>query len=40
MEFYELFCLYADPKTKKIDVRDILTTACTLELDKKYILVF
>lgn len=35
-EFYEMFILYADPRTKKADVRDILVTAKTLGLTDKF----
>ena len=40
MEFHELFNLYVDPRTKKIDIRDVLTTAKTLGLDERYTLIF
>lgn len=39
-ELYNLFFLYADPRTKRADVRDILMTAKTLGLDQKYSLVY
>ncbi|CAK65330.1 unnamed protein product (macronuclear) [Paramecium tetraurelia] len=35
-EFYEMFVLYAEPRTKKADVRDILVTAKTLGLTDKF----
>lgn len=40
MEFHELFLLYADPRTRRADVRDILITAQTLGLDARYTIVF
>lgn len=39
-ELFNLFALYAEPRNKKTDVRDILITAKTLGLDTKYQLVF
>ena len=35
-----MFALYADPRSRKSDVRDILMTARTLGLDAKYQVVF
>jgi len=40
LEMNELFQLYQDYQNKRMDMRDILVTAQTLGLDKKYILVF
>lgn len=40
LEFYELFSLYADYTTKRVDLRDILATAQTLDLGKKFKMVF
>ena len=39
-EFYDLFILYADFRTKRADIRDVLTTARTLGLNSKYLIVF
>jgi hypothetical protein len=35
-----LFSLYADPRQRRADTRDMLMTASTLGLDQKYDLVF
>lgn len=40
MEFHTLFALYQDPRTKRVDIRDILTTAKTLGLDTRYQILF
>jgi len=40
MEFYDLFELYSNRQSEKIDLKDILATAKTLGLDDKYRLVF
>jgi|GEM_PF-3210021 Ca2+-binding EF-hand superfamily protein len=39
-ELHALFSLYADPRQRRADVRDILLTAGTLGLDQKYEFVF
>lgn len=39
-ELHALFSLYADPRQRRADVRDMLMTASTLGLDTKYELVF
>lgn len=39
-ELYNLFYLYADPRSKRADVRDVLMTAKTLGLDQKYAFVY
>ena len=39
-EFHALFSLYADPRMRRADTRDLLQTAQTLGLDKKYEIVF
>jgi hypothetical protein len=39
-ELYNMFSLYADPRNRKSDIRDVLITARTLGLDTKYQLVF
>jgi len=39
-ELYSVFSLYADPRQRRADIRDILITASTLGLDYKYELVF
>jgi len=35
-----LFSLYADPRQRRVDVKDILMSAKTLGLDEKYDIVF
>lgn len=40
MEFYDLFELYSNRQTDKVDFKDILATAKTLGLDDKYKMVF
>lgn len=39
-ELHALFSLYADPRQRRVDVKDILMTAKTLGLDEKYDIVF
>lgn len=39
-DLFNLFHLYADPRTKRTDIRDILVTARTLGLNEKYAFVF
>jgi Ca2+-binding EF-hand superfamily protein len=39
-ELHALFSLYADPRQRRADVRDMLMTASTLGLDAKYEFVF
>jgi Ca2+-binding EF-hand superfamily protein len=39
-ELHALFSLYADPRQRRADAREILLTAGTLGLDTKYELVF
>jgi Ca2+-binding EF-hand superfamily protein len=39
-EFHALFSLYCDPRQRRADCRDMLQTAQTLGLDKKYEIVF
>lgn len=39
-ELHSLFSLYADPRQRRADVRDVLLTAGTLGLDTKYEFVF
>lgn len=39
-ELHAVFSLYADPRQRRADVRDILLTASTLGLDSKYELVY
>ena len=39
-ELHALFCLYADPRQRRADAREMLMTAGTLGLDAKYELVF
>jgi len=40
VELHALFSLYADPRQRRVDVRDIVMTAKTLGLDEKYDVVF
>jgi len=40
VELHALFSLYADPRQRRADVREVLMTASTLGLDSKYELVF
>jgi hypothetical protein len=39
-ELHSLFSLYADPRQRRAEMRDLLMTASTLSLDKKYELVY
>jgi hypothetical protein len=39
-ELHGLFSLYADPRQRRADIRDVLMTASTLGLDTKYEFVF
>ena len=39
-ELHSMFSLYADPRQRRADIRDILMTAKTLGLDAKYEIVF
>ncbi len=39
-EIHALFSLYADPRQRRVDVKDLLMTARTLGLDKTYDIVF
>ena len=39
-ELHALFSIYADPRQRRADVRDMLLTASTLGLDTKYEFVF
>lgn len=39
-ELHALFSLYADPRQRRADVRELLITAHTLGLDSKYEFVF
>ena len=39
-ELHALFSLYADPRQRRADIRDVLLTASTLGLDTKYEFVF
>ena len=40
LEFYDMFILYADSRTKRVVLRDILVTAKTLGLNSKYSIIF
>jgi hypothetical protein len=35
-ELHALFSIYADPRQRRADIRDLLLTASTLGLDSKY----
>ena len=39
-ELHSMFSLFADPRQRRADIRDILMTAKTLGLDAKYEIVF
>jgi hypothetical protein len=39
-ELHSLFSLYADPRQRRANVKDLLMTAKTLGLDEKYDIVF
>ena len=39
-ELHSMFSLYADPRQRRADIRDILMTAKTLGLDAKYEIVY
>lgn len=39
-ELHQMFSLYADPRQRRADIRDILMTAKTLGLDTKHELVY
>ena len=39
-ELHSMFSLYADPRQRRADIRDILMTAKTLGLDTKHEIVF
>ena len=39
-ELHALFSLYADPRQRRVDIKDILMTAKTLGLDERYDIVF
>ena len=39
-EFHQMFSLYADPRQRKVDARDILMTGKVLGLDAKYEFVY
>lgn len=39
-ELHSMFSLFADPRQRRADIRDILMTAKTLGLDKSYEIVF
>jgi Ca2+-binding EF-hand superfamily protein len=39
-EIHSLFSLYADPRQRRVDVKDLLMTAKTLGLDARYDIVF
>jgi len=40
VELHALFSLYADPRQRRVDVKDIIMTAKTLGLDEKFDIVF
>ena len=39
-ELHSMFSLYADPRQRRTEMRDLLLTAASLGLDKKYELVY
>ncbi len=39
-ELHSMFSLYADPRQRRVEIRDILMTATTLGLDQNYELVY
>jgi Ca2+-binding EF-hand superfamily protein len=39
-ELHSMFSLYADPRQRRAEMKDLLMTASTLGLDKKYELVY
>ena len=39
-ELHSMFSLYADPRQRRVEMRDILMTAATLGLEHKYELVY
>jgi hypothetical protein len=39
-EIHAVFSLYAEPRQRRTDIRDILLTASTLGLDSKFEIVF
>lgn len=40
VELHSLFSLYADPRQRRVDIRDIVMSAKTLGLDERYDIVF
>ena len=40
IELHALFCLYADPRQRRVDMKDLILTAKALGLDEKYEIVF
>lgn len=39
-DIHAVFSLYADPRQRRTDIRDILLTASTLGIDQKYVFVY
>lgn len=39
-ELHSMFSLYADPRQRRVEIRDILMTAATLGLEQKYEFVY
>ena len=39
-EMHKVFSLYADPRLRRTDIRDIMLTACSLGLDSKFDIAF
>lgn len=39
-DLHSMFSLYADPRQRRVEIRDLLMTATTLGLDQKYEIVF
>ena len=40
IELHALFSLYADPRQRRVDIKDLVLTAKALGLDEKYDIVF
>ena len=40
IELHALFSLYADPRQRRVDMKDLILTAKALGLDEKYEIVF
>lgn len=40
IELHALFSLYADPRQRRVDIKDLVLTAKSLGLDERYDIVF